>query len=591
MIVVSPCAQADAPPPAALGTAFVPSAPAGQVGGDHRRSAAAERCAATPLSASAATLPPTPLPAACSLPSATSLPAASQANLGLRGAASSDALSGMRNKVSAFARPRSVVLYGAVASAGLLLGAGACGVISWYVSREEAPLPRAPQAAADSRHTAAPAAPSPQADRAQQQRARTPANVATAAVGPAAEKPHTPSAADMQPAKDTVHARHDRKAGEADEVSTAPAEQPPGERMPGPQDEQVSDAQPQAGTAQSSRQPSRRPPRARPGRNGKAPGGLAGVSRQYDDLQCQQIQARHGVRVPPGAAIIEIDGQRLPIENVAALAECRAPFVFLPRGRHVVRFRANEWPVEVHVEGHLGEEYRAMRAWFGFPSRPRAGDLLQRSAWAFDVHGAPFLLHLMGSLHARQDDLAAAERKFRRALRVNAAFAPAHLNLAHCLLKRGAQQEAVREVLLAEAFNVGNVFGLARQIAECKRACGITSVHAVTLRLEPQAYLGSEPMDVVDERMVALLEGLAKYAIEDRERAKILNNLAVHFADSGKTELALEYFRNALAVLKFAGPERFDVARQVFTNMSAACRKAAFAEAAEYEQMLELVLP
>jgi tetratricopeptide (TPR) repeat protein len=197
----------------------------------------------------------------------------------------------------------------------------------------------------------------------------------------------------------------------------------------------------------------------------------------------------------------------------------------------------------------------------------------------------------MGVLHVEEKDLAAAERKFRRALRVNAAFAPAHLNLAHCLLRRGEQEEAVREVLLAEAFNVGNVFGLSRQISECKRACGIELGYGTAVRLDPAEYRGREPEDVVDQRMVALMEGLAKYAVEDLERAKILNNLAVHFADSGKTELALDHFRSALAVLKFAGPERFDVARQVFANMSEACRAAGFTEADEYDQMLDLVLP
>lgn len=330
--------------------------------------------------------------------------------------------------------------------------------------------------------------------------------------------------------------------------------------------------------------------RRQPSRKRNRPRGLAGVSHEYDDLHCQRIQAQHGVHVPPGADIVEIDGQRLAVENVAALAESRAPYVFLPRGEHAVRFRTNESLVEVHVEGHLGDEYRAMRAWFGFPTSPRLQDLLQRSAWAFDVHATPFLLHLMGNVHVRQGDLAAAERKFRRALRINAAFAPAHLNLAYCMLQRSERQEAVREVLLAEAFNVGNVFGLSRQIAECKRACGL-NVEEATVRLEPRAYMGREPMDVVDERMVALVEGLAKYAVDDLERGKILNNLAVHFADSGKPELALDHFRNALAFLKFAGPDRFEVARQVFANMREACRTAGFAEAAEYDQMLELVLP
>ena len=91
--------------------------------------------------------------------------------------------------------------------------------------------------------------------------------------------------------------------------------------------------------------------------------------------------------------------------------------------------------------------------------------------------------------------------------------------------------------------------------------------------------------------MRALLEGISKYAVEDAERAKILNNLAVHFADRGRPERALHHFREALAVLKLAGPERFELAARVFANMSRVCRKAGFDEADEYEQMQHLVSP
>ena len=91
--------------------------------------------------------------------------------------------------------------------------------------------------------------------------------------------------------------------------------------------------------------------------------------------------------------------------------------------------------------------------------------------------------------------------------------------------------------------------------------------------------------------MTALVEGISKYAVEEAERGKILNNLAVHFADRGRPELALHHFREALAVFKLAGPERFELATRVFSNMSHVCRKAGFEEADEYDQMQHLVSP
>jgi hypothetical protein len=65
----------------------------------------------------------------------------------------------------------------------------------------------------------------------------------------------------------------------------------------------------------------------------------------------------------------------------------------------------------------------------------------------------------------------------------------------------------------------------------------------------------------------------------------------VHFAESGRTELALDHFRAALGVMKSAGPERFNLAQQVLSHMSQACRAARFEEADEYERMRTLVRP
>ena len=81
-------------------------------------------------------------------------------------------------------------------------------------------------------------------------------------------------------------------------------------------------------------------PAVPPGNGGRT--GLAGMSTKYNDFHCQRIQATHGQRIPPNATIVEVDGQRLPISNVAQLQNSPSPVLFLSRGMHAVRFRPGE---------------------------------------------------------------------------------------------------------------------------------------------------------------------------------------------------------------------------------------------------------
>jgi tetratricopeptide (TPR) repeat protein len=328
------------------------------------------------------------------------------------------------------------------------------------------------------------------------------------------------------------------------------------------------------------------PPRVPP--PSRQPGGLTGVSRQYDDLDCMRIQAQHSIRVPAAANMLEVDGQRLPIANLPLAAESRAPFLFLPRGTHAVRFRRGENPVQVTINSDLSQVYHDMRAFFDAGGNVRQLELLSRGAKAMDVHSAPFLLNLMGASHLNKDQTEAAERKFRRSLRVNPFFAPAHLNLAALHLKRGSSEEARAELDLADATNVGNCFGLSPGIADLRRKLA----HTASAAEVPLAnYQSQESLAEEDKRITALMQGLSKYAVEDAERGKILNNLAVHFAESGRYDLALDHYRSALGVLKLAGPERFNLAKQVLANMGDACRKAKYDEADEYDRMRTLVSP
>jgi len=313
------------------------------------------------------------------------------------------------------------------------------------------------------------------------------------------------------------------------------------------------------------------------------------MSRQYDDFQCKRIQAQHGIRIPPAAAIVEVDGLRLRIDHPSRLAESPAPVLFLPRGAHAVCFRSNEMPIPLTIQGDFVAVYGTMRGFFGIPGAVRAAEIFRRSAWAMDVHGAPFLLNFSGAQYALEKKPKAAQRKFRRALGINPMFSPAHLNLAECLLEEGARDEAAREVELADIFNVGNVFGLSEAIAGMRRRLGMSLDSREVVDLSDLSYLTREKQTAEDLRMVAILEGMSKYAVRDEERAKILNNLAVHFADSDRPELALHYFHNALEVTLHAGEGRHQLARQIFSHMQNVCRKAGFDEQSEYQQ-LELMV-
>ena len=123
-----------------------------------------------------------------------------------------------------------------------------------------------------------------------------------------------------------------------------------------------------------------------------------------------RIQAQHSIRVPSAAAVLEVDGQRLPLANLAVLAECPAPYLYLPRGTHAVKFRRNETPVSVTIQSDLSQIYHEMRAFFDAGGNVREVELISRGAKAMDVHSAPFLLNLMGGVHLNKQQPEAAQR-------------------------------------------------------------------------------------------------------------------------------------------------------------------------------------
>jgi len=325
-----------------------------------------------------------------------------------------------------------------------------------------------------------------------------------------------------------------------------------------------------------------------------SPRELTGISRRYDDMECSRIQQRHGRRVPPAAMILEVDGKRLAVAGVGNLQASPCPYLFLPRGEHIIRWREGERAIDVSIAEDLGATYADMRTFFAVAGNIRSDELFSRGARTMDVHRTPFLLNFTGAAYAARNEWQAAERRFRRALRVNPLFSPAHLNLAHCLAKRGQKDEALRELYLAQAFNVGDVFGLQPGIVQLGREVGVTPSQleqppAVDCRVD--VYVASEPLREEDRRLSAILTAASKYAVREEDCGKILNNLAVHFADTGRPELALDHFRSALEAFKLAGPDRFELGRRVLSQMAATCRRAGYVEADEYTQMQNAVMP
>jgi Tfp pilus assembly protein PilF len=201
------------------------------------------------------------------------------------------------------------------------------------------------------------------------------------------------------------------------------------------------------------------------------------------------------------------------------------------------------------------------------------------------------LLNFLGAGYAAQSHWEAATRTFERSLAVDPCFAPAHLNLAECYIRRGDRQGAIARIDLAEAFNVGNVFGITSAITRLRKELQLPPDQSSSAELTLISYETTENITEEDRRVVGVLRALAKYAVQEEERCKILNNIGAHFADCGKPQTALAYFHNALAVARVSGPDRFQLAHQILSHMRNTCRKAGFAEAADYDTMMAIISP
>ena len=97
-------------------------------------------------------------------------------------------------------------------------------------------------------------------------------------------------------------------------------------------------------------------------------------------------------------------------------------------------------------------------------------------------------------------------------------FSPAHLNLAECYLQKNKKLEAAAEIELADAFNVGDVFGVSAAVAAARRRLGTSVDKSDPVDVAQRSYISTEPLAEEDRRLIALLEGISKYAVGDAER-------------------------------------------------------------------------
>lgn len=304
-------------------------------------------------------------------------------------------------------------------------------------------------------------------------------------------------------------------------------------------------------------------------------------------LYGDELETPRMVALDPDTRSINVDGVRLPIGVFEEFQRFSAPGVYLPRGRHMLG--TNAGPLLAHqVSEHPATRYRALRDRLAKqPDKGRA-ELLSALTRGYGRPEDPVALHLLGNVHWRLGKKDAAVRWWRRAVLVNPAFPPSHLNLARRLLEQGEKGHATRELLLARAFNPGDGFGIAAVIDALAEKHGLQLTGSTTLH--PRFYALSKPEELsdIDRRMARFSEGVGAHFTKLEDQAKLRSNLGLHFEGKRKPVLALRSYGEALAVLVRAGRsgEGYAIAEVIFKNMARTCRSLGWSgEAEDYEAM------
>ena len=296
------------------------------------------------------------------------------------------------------------------------------------------------------------------------------------------------------------------------------------------------------------------------------------------------------VPIPEGTRSITFDGQRLRIAAFEDLKAFVTPKLYVPRGRHLVRWNTGDSRVFVS-SAHYAAEYRALRAQLAAKGDKGHAELLGRLARGYGFPDEASAPHLLGNWHWAAGDKEAAARWWKRAVLQNPAFAPSHLNLALAAVEAGERGVAVRELLLARAFTLGDGFGIDAAIDKLAAGATLELTGGTTLRASFYALAEREEEAPLDARMATFHRGMAAHFAKREDRAKLMSNLGLYLADKGKPVRAREAYRAALAELVRAGrsADGYAIAAVVFSNLSKACAASGWGgEAKDFERMAEL---
>jgi tetratricopeptide (TPR) repeat protein len=300
----------------------------------------------------------------------------------------------------------------------------------------------------------------------------------------------------------------------------------------------------------------------------------------------------HGVEIPIGAGVIEIDGVLMPVQHPSALAARGGVPLVLPLGKHIVRFARSGPPQVIEPRRWFLEAYLEAAGQVQENGRWSFDRLLELSRRSLDRFREPLVPHFWGNYYWQEGEHEAAARSFTWALQIAPTFAPSYFNLAGLAHERGDDDAARRYLRLADLWNVQNAYGLAR--ASLQLRASLRENDALPADDEPD-WLVRDHSELTgrDRDLIAVLSSAAEFAPRLTERAKILNNLGAYFEHEAKSELALEHYRSAAAVLGSTqlAPEQRQVILGILNNLARVCRKADMPEYLRYERMQTMVQP
>lgn len=296
------------------------------------------------------------------------------------------------------------------------------------------------------------------------------------------------------------------------------------------------------------------------------------------------------VRAMGAGAVPRIDGVPAPAGLVLAEANLAWTLLLAP-GQHLVAAAEADTAAQADAQAGFPAHYRQCLQEYREGDRFSFERLVERSRESAGVFREPLLPHLWGNYYWEQEDSASAVRYWNWAIRLEPAFAPAHVNLAWALLERGDKPRAARQTALAASFNFQNAYGVDDHVLALREKIGF----AASLQAKPQfhavEYLDqSEPLNPVEYQVVDALETLGSLASTAAGRAQALNNAGVYVLHEARKPLrAVSLFRRALEQLVQARSLAADrtLADHLLKNLEQAADQAQLPERKLYARLRE----